>query len=77
MTILAGGQGIAVRLHGARGYIQAYAPSGQTVSVSEGPVRIRGMLQSIDCSYVNTLFDGQCTPTVLIQSIEQLPITLQ
>jgi hypothetical protein len=77
LTLLAGGQGIAVRMSGAQGYAQAYMPSGETVSVTEGPVRIRGAWTGIDCSYANTLFDGQCTPTIRIESLEQLPIQLQ
>lgn len=76
LTQLAGGQGVAVRLSGAQGYAQAYMPTGETVSVTEGRVRIRGSWTGIDCSYANSLFDGQCTPTILIESLEPLPIQL-
>lgn len=74
MAVLAGGEGIAVKLADGRGYIQAYMPSGQIVEIIDGPVRVRGKLTEISCAYANTLFAGQCTSTVLIESIEQLTI---
>jgi|GEM_PF-5466569 len=76
MAVLAGGRGVGVRLRGNRGYIQAYAPAGENVPVTEGSVRIKGKLTEVSCAYVNTLFEGQCTPTVQIESIEKLPIQI-
>lgn len=73
---LAGGQGIAIELNGAKGYIQAYTADGSQVSVTEGPVHVRGKMTEISCAYVNTLFNGQCTPTVIIDVLEALPIRL-
>jgi hypothetical protein len=75
ISILAGGQGVAVRLRGGRGYIQAYAPPEQSVPIVEGLVRIRGALTEISCAYANTLFEERCTPTVLIESIESVSVS--
>lgn len=77
VSLLVGGQGLAVRLGSNRGFVQAYAPEGELASVSEGFVHIRGSWTGIDCSYANTLFEGQCTPTVLIESLEQATPQLQ
>lgn len=75
ISILAGGQGIAVRLSGGKGYVQAYAAPEQLVPIVEGLVRIRGALTEISCAYANTLFEERCTPTVLIESIETVPVS--
>lgn len=75
ISLLAGGQGIAVRLSGGKGYIQAYAAPEQAVPITEGLVRIRGALTEISCAYATTLFEERCTPTVLIESIEAIPVS--
>lgn len=75
-AILAGGQGIAIELNNQKGYIQAYSADSSQIAITEGPVHIRGKLTEISCAYVNTLFNGQCTPTVIIDALETLPIRL-
>jgi sorbitol-specific phosphotransferase system component IIC len=75
--VLAGGQGLAVRGDAVLGMFQAYFASGVTSSITEGPVRIAGRLTGISCAYAQTVFGGQCTPSVDIESIEQLAIELQ
>lgn len=77
LTMLAGGFGVAVRLNGGRGFVQAYLSSGLAMPVTEGPVRIRGRLTEISCAYANSLFGGQCVPSVEIESIEPPAIRLQ
>ncbi len=75
--VLAGGQGLAVRGDAVRGMFQAYFKSGTVSSITEGPVRIAGRLTGISCAYANTVFGGQCTPSVDIDSLEQTTIELQ
>lgn len=75
--VLAGGQGIAVQRHDTNEFFQAYTERGASLSFFEGPIRIRGRLTSISCAYAQTVFNGQCTPTVIIESAEQLTIELE
>jgi hypothetical protein len=76
--ILAGGGGIAVRTVATGEMFQAYFKEGQTSSVSEHqPVLIRGRWTGISCAYRETVFKGQCTPTVDIDALEILPITFE
>ena len=75
--ILAGGRGLAVRRADTGEMFQAYGVDGQTASVSYVPVRIRGRWTGISCAYEQTVFGGQCTPTVDIDVLEILPITLE
>jgi hypothetical protein len=75
--VLAGGQGLAVRGDSVRGMFQAHFASGTVTSVTEGPVRITGRLTGISCAYAQTVFSGQCTPSIEIDSLEQTAIELQ
>ena len=74
--ILAGGEGLAVRRSDGV-LFQAYEAEGQIASVSEGPIRITGRWTGTSCAYQNTVFGGRCTPSVEIDSLEVLPISLQ
>jgi len=75
--VLAGGQGLAVRRVGTAGMFQAYFANGTVSSITEGPVRVTGRLTAISCAYAETVFGGQCTPSLDIDSVEQLAIELQ
>lgn len=70
--ILAGGEGLAVRMLDTGREFQVYAPDNQLASVSEGTIRIRGNWTGISCAYANTVFSGRCTPTVDIVILEPI-----
>lgn len=70
--VLAGGEGLAVRMLDTSREFQAYMPGDTLASPSEGSVRVTGRWTGISCSYANTVFSGHCTPTVDIQMIEPL-----
>jgi hypothetical protein len=74
--ILAGGNGLAIKRPDG-GMFQAYMAEGRTSSVSQGPVHIKGRWTGTSCAYQNTVFSGQCTPTVEIDALEILPISLE
>lgn len=74
--MLAGGQGYVVRRTDTGERFQAYLPIGETSSISEGPVRVIGRVTGISCAYADTVFNGQCTQSVDIDTLEQLPIML-
>lgn len=75
--VLAGARGLAIRREDTGGMFQAYGANGQTMSITSGPVRISGRWTGISCAYQQTVFSGQCTPTVDIDDLEILPITLE
>jgi len=75
--VLAGGQGLAVRQNGTREMFQAYFADDAVSAITEGPVRITGRLTAVSCAYADTVFGGQCTPSLEIDAIEQLAIELQ
>ena len=75
--VLAGGSGLAVRRADSGEMFQAYGDEAQIASVSYAPVRIIGRWTGISCAYQQTVFSGQCTPTVDIDDLEILSITLE
>jgi hypothetical protein len=76
-SVLAGGRGLAVRRADTGELFQAYGAEDVLASFSYGPVRVRGRWTGISCAYQQTLFEGQCTPTVDIYVLEILPIALE
>lgn len=74
---LMGGRGLAIRRSDTGTLFQAYMADDRISSVSEGRVRIRGQWTGTSCAYEQTLFKGQCTPTVDIDVLEILPISLE
>lgn len=75
--VVAGGRGLAVRRDDTGELFQAHMPDEQIASISSGPVRIKGRWTGISCAYRQTVFGGQCTPTIDIDDLEILPITLE
>jgi len=75
--VLAGGEGLAIKRTDTGELFQAYGTQEQTASASYGPVHITGRWTGISCAYQQTVFSGQCTPTVEIDALEILPIVLQ
>lgn len=75
--VLVGGRGLAVRREDTGEMFQAYAADGQTMSVTSGPVRIKGRWTGISCAYQHIVFSDTCTPTVDIDALEILPVTLE
>jgi hypothetical protein len=74
--VLAGGEGLALKRTDTGDRFQAYFAANATRSVPEGPVELTGLLTGISCAYAETVFGGQCVPSVEIERLEPVPIML-
>ena len=63
--------GLSLRNIETSNKFQAYFQDDDVYSGSlYDTVLVRGVLTGTDCAYANTVFDGKCTPSVEISSIE-------
>jgi hypothetical protein len=71
-AVLVSGEGLRIRTPQAEGgYVDVYTTDGLSASVSEGAVRVRGVLLGISCSY------GKCVPYGDLADITSLPPELE
>lgn len=74
VAVLVSGEGLALKRADTGEMVQAYFPAGTTTPVTEGPVHLVGRWVGISCAYANALFEGHCTPNILIDTIAALEI---
>lgn len=72
--VLQSGNGYAIRnLDKKANYSEfmAFWPEDK-IEWLEGSIKVRGTLEGIDCAYQNTVFGGNCVPSVIIKNIEKI-----
>lgn len=75
-AVLQSGNGYAIKnLDGKAKYPQFMVFwSGDKMEWLDGNVKIKGLMEGIDCAYQNTIFSGECVPFVTIESLEKIEI---